>query len=276
MTKRQTSSLAASNDSSAAIASDDIATICAISILAFIFTDLIHEALGHGVAALILGARSLTLSSVALSTDISGRLLSASGTLANFLLAGILLFALKRTSGGSIHLRYFRILAFAGNAFVGTGYLLFSGLLNVGDWADVISGFQPAWIFRSTLVVLGVVSYYSAARVTAAQMRLLVTGRHSSRITSLTVLPYIAMALISLLAGAMNPLGLNGILQSALPAGAGANVGLLFLRGMMPATSEGELDSRQITRNFLWIGLACLFGLFFVFVLGPGVHWNRG
>jgi len=34
--------------------------------------------------------------------------------------------------------RHFLILLIAGNLFSGTGYFLFSGIINFGDWAEVI------------------------------------------------------------------------------------------------------------------------------------------
>jgi len=39
------------------------------------------------------------------------------------------------------------------------GYFLFSGVGNIGDWAVVMQGFQPAWFWRVGLTTLGVGSY---------------------------------------------------------------------------------------------------------------------
>src|SRR5579863_3649162 len=47
----------------------------------------------------------------------------------------------------------FVLLAIAGNLFTGTGYFLFSGVLNFGDWAAVIRGLEPRWMWQLGLVV---------------------------------------------------------------------------------------------------------------------------
>ena len=44
--------------------------------------------------------------------------------------------------------RYFLVLAMAGNLFTATGYFLFSGVMNFGDWAAVTKGLEPFWAWR--------------------------------------------------------------------------------------------------------------------------------
>src|SRR3984957_7820175 len=77
---------------------DDLLTVCAISLLAEILANVLHEGLGHAATALLTGARSGVLSTVAWSSDFNSRLVAAGGTLAN-LAAGLLfglLFAARR------------------------------------------------------------------------------------------------------------------------------------------------------------------------------------
>jgi hypothetical protein len=60
-------------------ASDDRPTIVFISVLGYVLQDLLHEGLGHGVTAWLSGAHHLTLSTVALSSDIETRAIAAGG-----------------------------------------------------------------------------------------------------------------------------------------------------------------------------------------------------
>ena len=74
---------------SAVSTKDDLPTVIALSALACILQDVLHEGLGHGVTAWLSGARQLTMSTVALQSDIDSRWISANGTLVNLLFAGI-------------------------------------------------------------------------------------------------------------------------------------------------------------------------------------------
>src|ERR1700687_2720241 len=135
---------------------DNLATVIAISALACILQDTLHEGLGHGVTAWLTGARHLTMSTVALQSDLDTRLIAANGTLVNLLFGAVFWFLLLRPQRYRPATRYFLIMAMAGNLFTGTGYFFFSGVSNFGDWAVVIRGLQPHWMWQLGLVVLGV------------------------------------------------------------------------------------------------------------------------
>src|SRR5580658_8498707 len=138
---------------------DDRVTVVALAALACVAQDLLHEGLGHGVTAWLSGAHSVTMSTVALASDIDTRLIAANGTLVNLLFAGIFWLLLRRARRYRPTTRYFLVLALMGNLFTGTGYFLFSGVMNFGDWAAVIRGLEPHWEWQLGLVLLGAVSY---------------------------------------------------------------------------------------------------------------------
>jgi hypothetical protein len=71
-------------------AKDDLATVCAISLLAAFLANVLHEWLGHAATALLTGTKSGVLTTVAWSSDFDSRLVAAEGTLAN-LAAGMAL-----------------------------------------------------------------------------------------------------------------------------------------------------------------------------------------
>jgi len=248
---------------------DDELTVIAIASLACIQQDLLHEGLGHGVAAWLSGAHEITLSTVALQSDISTRWISASGTLVN-LAAGAALWAVLQAKPFSPAARYFLVLAMAGNLFTATGYFLFSGIANFGDWGAVIDGLEPHWTWRLALVVLGVVSYGGAMKVVAHALRPFKT-REPARLRRLCVTPYVADGVLAAAAGAMNPLGLFYVIASALPSTLGANAGLLALPGLTRDWAVSDRETAGIHRSAAWIAAALLSVLLFVFVLGPGI-----
>ena len=108
-------------------ASDDGPTVYAISPLAAMFSNLLHEGLGLAATALLTGAKSGGLTTIAWSRDFDSRLVAAGGTLAN-LAAGMLFWiALRSARGTAVRLRFFLLTSLAFNLFSGTGYFFFSG-----------------------------------------------------------------------------------------------------------------------------------------------------
>src|SRR5689334_9554963 len=109
-------------------------TMIAVSALACILQDVLNEGLGHGVTEWLSGAHQITMSTVALQSDIETRWVSANGTLVNLAAAFVLWLILLRPQRYGVVTHYFLVLAMAGNLFTGTGYFLFSGVANFGDW----------------------------------------------------------------------------------------------------------------------------------------------
>jgi len=256
-------------------AEDDRFTLIAISVLACMLQDILHEGLGHGVTAWLSGAHRVTLSTVALQSDIETRWISANGTLVNLVFGAIFWVLLRKPQRYRPATFYFLMLAMAGNLFTGTGYFLFSGVANFGDWAAVIQGLQPYWLWRLGLVVLGACSYYASMLVVRAKLKQFrVKDEVPGRLRSLCWTPYFTDGVLAGVAGVLNPAGLFYVIASALPSTLGANAGLLSLPSMMrSATSEQPFG--PIPRSAGWITAGAVASLVFVFVLGRGVTWSR-
>ncbi len=262
---------------SVATRSDDRLTLIAISALACILQDVLHEGLGHGVTAWLSGARHLTISTVALQSDIDTRWISANGTLVNLLFAAIFWFLLLKPHRYRPATRYFLVLSLAGNLFTGTGYFFFSGVANFGDWAAVIRGFEPHWMWRLGLIVLGVASYYASMLLVGVELEpFRGLDRNSKRLRQVSWTPYFTDGILAGVGGLFNPAGLFYVIASALPSTLGANAGLLSLPGMMRRWTPGEEEQvGPVRRNFAWIATAAIASLLFIFVLGRGLSWSR-
>jgi hypothetical protein len=254
---------------------DDRPTLIAISALACILQDILHEGLGHGVTAWLSGARQITISTVALQCDLDTRWISANGTLVNLFFAAIFWILLLRPERYQPATRYFLVLAMAGNLFTGTGYFFFSGVSNFGDWAAVIRGLQPHWMWQLGLVVLGVASYYASMLLVAAQLKLF-QGEGSGRLRGLCWTPYFTDGVLAGLGGLLNPAGLFYVIASALPSTLGANAGLLSLPAMLRRSKRGDEEQvGPIQRSTPWIVAGAVASLLFIFVLGRGLTWSR-
>jgi hypothetical protein len=261
----------------AASAKDNRLTVIAISALACVLQDVLHEGLGHGVTAWLSGAHRIAISPVALQSDIETRWISANGTLANLLFGAIFWLLLLKPRRYGPAIRYFLVLAMAGNLFTGTGYFLFSGVFNFGDWAAVIRGLQPHWMWQLGLVVVGVASYYASMLVVATKLKPFQSkDDHSRRLRVLCWTPYFSDGILAGLGGLFNPLGLFYVIASALPSTLGANAGLLSLPFMMPNRSRSEEEQvGPVRRSTAWIAGAAVASLLFIFMLGRGLTWSR-
>jgi hypothetical protein len=254
-------------------ANDDVLTVCAISLLAAILANVVHEGLGHAATALLTGAKSGVLTTVAWSSDFDSRLVAAGGTLANLAVAMVFWIALRNATGGSVRLRFFLLTSLAFNIFDGTGYFFFSGVTNFGDWAEVIAGLDAHWLWRTFLVVGGIASYFGAVlAVGTGLVRYVGVPRNDlRRLRKLTFIPYFSAVLLICAGGLLNPIGIQLVWQSALPGTAGAHSGLLWLRYYIPKGTVPERRSDGINRNYAWIIAAVALSLVFILVLGRGI-----
>jgi hypothetical protein len=189
---RLTASTVASQHERRAPTADDTLSICAISIVAGILTNVLHEGVGHGLTALLTGAKSGVLTTVAWSSAFDSRLVEAGGTLANLAAALVFWFALRSAKRAPVSMRYFLLITCAFNLFTGTGYFFFSGVTDFGDWAAVISGLHLHWLWRALLVVVGACSYFAAVLVVGIGfVRYVGIPRHQQgRLRRLTIVPY--------------------------------------------------------------------------------------
>lgn len=258
-------------------ANDDALTVCAISLLSAMLANLLHEGLGHAALALLTGAQSGVLTTVAWSSAHDTRLVAAGGTLVN-LAAGLAFWiALRRAKRASIHLSFFLFTSLVFNLFTGTGYFFFSGVTNFGDWADVIAGLRAHWLWRTLLTAGGIAAYYGAVLVigTALVRYVGVPRNDLRRLRKLTLIPYISAVLLLCAGGLLNPIGIQLVWQSALPGTAGADSGMLWLMYCIPRRIVPERAPEAIGRNYSWITVAAILSLVFIFVLGRGVTLHR-
>ncbi len=256
---------------------DDRVTVICLAFLACILQSVLHEGVGHALTACLSGAHQITISTVAMQSETSSRLIDAAGTLVNLIAAVILWLVLLNARKFSPTTRYFLILLMAGNLFTGTGYFFFSGITNFGDWAGVIAGLQPHWAWRLALIAVGVASYYASMLLVASKLRPFLPDHESfRRVRRLTWLPYAAEGVLSGIAGTLNPAGLFYVIASALPATLGANAGLLSFPTLMRNWKRNEPEPvAPIPRSLGWIIATVVACALFIGVLGPGVTFSR-
>jgi hypothetical protein len=244
----------------------DAFTTISISIIAFVVADLSHEALGHGVAAHLKGAKLIVLSYTYLTSDLRSRLISAAGPLVN-LIEGLIALALFR----SIRMKaaaasFFIFLLMIYNLLDAAAYLIYSGILNSGDLGVVIAGLPHLGAIRLVMVVVGLTLYATLTLVGARELRHFALER-----SSLTTPAYFAAIVLNCAAALLNPLGLKYFLISALPTTAGANAGLLAMPALAERQAGSRLNQILVIRSYPWIIAAVILAAAFIFLIGPGL-----
>ena len=260
----------------------DRPTIVAIAVLAYSLANVVHEGLGHGGACLLIGARPTMFNAIffnydeTTASDTVQRLIAAAGSVVNVIVSLPIVAWLRKRSGMAPALRYFLWLFAAVSLLTAFGYLLYSGVLGIGDWARVIRGAEPALLFRGAMSAIGAWLYFIVAP------RLLMPavdpflGVHAEerlrRAKTLMLLPYFVGAATLIAAGIFNPLGLQIVLISAAAASLGGTSLLAWYHAKPRTPSPLAQDPPLgVPRSWGWIAAAVLVLAVFVFVLGPGI-----
>jgi hypothetical protein len=262
---------------------DDIHTLAALGVMAFALANVSHEALGHGLATLATGGKVDLLTTCFLNSSGNySKWIPAAGGMMNLAVGLCSLAVLRFSSGRGVRWRYFLVLVAAFNLFFAFGYPAYSGIARFGDWAAVISGCEPQWLWRVLLILVSVVGYYGSMRLLAKPFASFVgtvalpteKGLHTSRFMRLTAIPYIAAMIEACLAGALNPNGWQTMLTSGLPAAAAA-FGLTQMDHFVDSASHlsSSKTVEPLQRSLFWILAATAVLIFFIGVLGPGMRF---
>lgn len=253
--------------------------IVAIAAVVCFLEPVVHEGIGHGIAAVALGAHLQHISSVDMLADESSlpqwgvRLVAAAGIVSNFAFGLLSLALFSKLRAASPSVRYFLWLFGHSNLFVGSGYMLALSFTSFGDIADLVNGLSWKFAAQLGLTVVGLAialgTYVHAARTLDEFLGREDRGR---RALMLTVLPYAAIGVINTLAGALNPEGPLLILISAAAASFGGNMPMAWLSYAVrrPRAATSATAATPVV-NATWVVMALLSLVLLFAVLAPGV-----
>jgi hypothetical protein len=243
-------------------------TIVSMAVIASALATLLHEGLGHGVTAWLRGDVVTELTSNHLSSLTPDRLVDAGGTIVN-LIAGFAAFSLLRVLGNRANTHYFFWLLMALNLLPAAGYFMLSGIFGFGDWYEVIRGLPGQIPLRIGMTLVGAAAYVGVVRLLAVTVRPFVDATRTYN--TVGRLPYYAAGLFSCAAGLLDPLGLQLLFLSTIPAAFGGSSGLMWADNLMPkAVPEQPFI---VERQPAWGIAAIILGGCYIFFLGRGIQF---
>lgn len=253
-------------------------SLVSLAVVAYAVANVVHEGLGHGVACVALGGVPKALNAVYFDCGeerlggLAVRLIAAAGTGATALLAWAA-WALQRKATGNA--RWFWWLLGTVCTQQAAGYLLFSGLLGVGDWAKVVDGLPAGVFLRLTLALVGATAYLGVVRGSLERLvPLLGSGvDRQQRANRLLLVSYFTGGALYVAAGVLNPESPMLVLISAAAASLGGTSGLTWMGSLLdrPLFAPRGGEPVELRASPAWLVAAVVTGAVFVGVLGRSV-----
>ena len=262
----------------------DILTLIGMAAVAFTFSTLMHEGLGHGGACLAVGAKPMAWSAYFFECDTHAgpawkwQAVAAAGSTVNLVFSLLTYLGLKGAlaKGARGTFPLFLWLMFVLNGFTWAGYFLFSGIAGIGDWGtgteNVLDGVPNAMVWRAVMAVAGAGLYFLIGR---AGGRLLgqVTGGDQRGGRRIATVFYLTGGCIAVLIGLLNVGGENGLfvlLASSAASSFGGASGLMWLPGFIKADAEAAYVLR---RSWLWVIVGLAAAGAYALIFGPTIKF---
>jgi hypothetical protein len=260
----------------------DWLTVVAIAAIAISLTVAFHEGI-HALACIAVGGDLQEYSALYEScdspTEWQAKIVAGSAPTFN-LIAGALLWVIlrnsrKRTSGTQYFLWLFMLM----NWFYGAGYFIFSGIANIGDWAVVINGWEPSWLWRILMTILGVLLFMFFIWLGLQEFGKMIGGDADEQIrraSKLWILSYITSFVVVLMAGFFCPYGFLSLpVTAGLSAVLGALSPFLFMTRWFRIKKFVKLikEPMEIHRKWQWLVTALIVVFVYVFVLGRTLYF---
>ena len=264
----------------------DIPTLIAISLVVWALVDILHEIVGHGGAAVLMGfdVKAASTTTVFFTSDQpydidKERFFNAAGVLVNLITGSLALIVLRWRNALSPSWRCFLWLFASFSAIVVAVNLVSAPLIGGGEWTAILRGLEPGAGWKSlvigTGVVLAVVGYILPLRLFMPQVkdrRLVQLG-----LTAIPVLTVIIFHSLSLLRSpfAKLPPDTNHLVASVF-AYLHLVLWVVMVNVIPWPRSSGPAERIRLSRSGTWLAAGLIILVFYVAVLGPGIGSFEG
>jgi hypothetical protein len=240
-----------------------------------------HEIGGHAAACAIQGGHVATIGAFYVECKgllgFDNILVACAGVFVNIMLAIAAYFFWRRATDDTARITLW--LVWVSQAFVASGYFLFSGITGAGDLGigkdGSLSHFGLTWPVQIIEIAIGGASYILLVRAAIRALDMVVgKGPETRRVRRLIAHVYYGSACVAaLLVGLLNPLGIFITVMSAAASSFGGLAGFISIGYAVGDTGEAKpiLLGRNLT--VVAAGLAALvaFGL----ILGPSLQFSK-
>ena len=262
----------------------DLRTLVAIAAFSLILATMLHEHGGHALACFSLGGHLKELGAFYVDcqydsvTSFGDRIVAFAGPLASFLWGLIAMFFFGRLSRKTSPLKFFLWHFGTVNLMIAAGYLLFSGVIGIGDLGLNRSGVfyqaQPERLIRLGLVAIGVAAYLGVVLFSVRKMDTFIGGEKQERIDRaqlLSLIAWLAGGVVAIVIGFLNPRGIIIVLISSVASCVGGTSGLAWMMQMLDRKKVTGAEPFVLERSWAWIAASAVFLAFYAAVLGPTI-----
>ena len=260
----------------------DWLTVIAIAAISISLTVAFHEGI-HALTCVVVGGDLLEYSALYESCDshtvTQAKLVAGSAPTLN-LLAGIgLWIMIRKIKFQSSESWFFVWLLMMMNFCYGSGYFIFSGISNIGDWAVVLEGWNPGWLWRGLMVLVGVAAYMIIIRLGLIELGKMIGGEKEEQVqraNKLCSISYITSFLVILFAGVFCPYGpLSLPVTAGVFASLGALSPLIFMTRWFRTEHFDKVIKEPLEIHRKWGGIMAGIVVVFLyaFILGRTIYF---
>jgi hypothetical protein len=256
-------------------------TITAIAVVVQLICSVVHEILGHALAAVLLGGHLLHVSSVDADYSLDGlsmgaqRIVHAAGILMNFIFGFVVHVAAKGVATASANIRYFCWLLGHVNFFIGGGYMMALSFAGFGDVDAFVTDLPSPALWKTAFTAIGAAISFATLRHGLRTLDPFLGGDYivrRKRGKALTLVPYVASGIVSVVAGLFNPVGMILVATSAAASSFGGQAFLAWMPAFVRARkSDEEAELVMPVHSVLWIAVGLIALIVDVAILGPGL-----
>lgn len=252
---------------------DNIPTLGAIGIIAYLAADIAHHALGHGAACVIEGGRINRLSSIFVDCSRTGAAIDLAGPGANLALGLLAALGVHFADRLSTAQRLFFILLAAFNLMWFAMQLVFSALTRTDDWAWPMHVWRVPEPARYAAIAMGALAYVFIVRFIGASLAPFAHPINRARIIVGTA--WLGAGAIACATAAFDPHP-AAALRVAAPQSLLLSIGILLTprHAARGALAENPLPA-PLALSIAWIASAIVAALVSVALLGPGLALAR-
>lgn len=244
---------------------DDLPTLTAIGLLAYLVADLSHHLLGHGGACLWDHGRILLLSSIVLKCSKLSPLIDFGGPAANFVVGFVAMASVRFRMQSTLRLLLILVAAF--NLFWFAGQMVVSVATGSDDWAWPLSYYHLEQPARVLLMATGVGIYLLVVRTLASVLADFPLSRE--RMVRVCLSAWFAAAALAAATALLDAHPLEALVKHALPQGLLVPLGLW--RVPARALQHEAPGVAVIDRSWALIAAGILGALVSLVCLGRGI-----